>query len=483
MAQLDWKPDKASPVPLYRQIAAYVKEKIASGEWPVNSKIPPQRTLARAFEVNRSTVVTALEELTAEGFLEGRSGSGTVVANSSWTTLTAVPPPDWNAYVNAGIHKPNLPTIQEINKAEFHPGVIRLGTGELGPELQPKEWMREMLGRVSGKIESLGYEQPKGLPALREQISRYAKSLGIEASPSAVLVVSGALQALQLISLGILHRGSSILLEKPSYLSSLHLFQSAGMRLHGMPMDGQGLITSHLQAYLRQHQAAMLYTIPSFHNPTGILMTAQRRQELLKVCEAERLPIVEDDVYRELWLDTPAPPPLKAADKSGLVLYLGSMSKSLSPGLRIGWLIGPEPVIERLADIKMQTDYGSSSLSQWAAAEWLASGRYQEHIAWVREQLKKRREAAIQALDAHYSDMAEWSMPAGGFYIWLRFTVGMPIRKLFERALEAGILINPGSVYDQGAAQYLRLSYSYASPDELQSGLARLAEIARTLAE
>jgi GntR family transcriptional regulator of abcA and norABC len=227
----------------------------------------------------------------------------------------------------------------------------------------------------------------------------------------------------------------------------------------------------------------MLYTIPSFHNPTGILMTAQRRQELLKVCEAERLPIVEDDVYRELWLDTPAPPPLKAADKSGLVLYLGSMSKSLSPGLRIGWLIGPEPVIERLADIKMQTDYGSSSLSQWAAAEWLASGRYQEHIAWVREQLKKRREAAIQALDAHYSDMAEWSMPAGGFYIWLRFTVGMPIRKLFERALEAGILINPGSVYDQGAAQYLRLSYSYASPDELQSGLARLAEIARTLAE
>lgn len=481
MADLQWKPSPSTSIPLHKQIEDYIKEKILNGEWTVGTKLPSQRALAEAFGVNRCTVVTALDELTALGFIEGKSGGGTRVVNNTWSQLASSPPPDWNTYVKAGIHQPNLPTIQEINRAEFVPGVIRLGTGELSPELLPTDKMETMFSRLSQRAMPLGYEGSKGNLYLRQQISAYVKSMGIDCSPSSILIVSGTLQALQLISIGLLHRGSTILLEKPSYLNSLHVFQSSGMKLFGVPLDKEGIQTSSIAQFKKQHNGALLYTIPSFHNPTGTLMSEIRRKQLMEVCEKESLPIIEDDVYRDLWLDAPPPKPLKAYDKNGIVLYLGSMSKTVSPGLRIGWVIGPEPVIDRLADIKMQTDYGSSSLSQWAAAEWFSSGLYEEYVASVREQLKIRRETALQALEKHLGDIATWAVPTGGFYIWVRLLPTISMRELFEKALAEGILVNPGNIYDPQSNQYLRLSYSYASLPELEAGIEKLSMLIRLL--
>lgn len=479
MLTIDWKPDKSGDMPVYAQIVAYIKGKIAGGEWPVNSKLPTQRALAAAFEVNRSTVVTALEELKAEGLIESTVGSGSVICNNTWSLLTTTPPPDWLGYVRAGTHLPNSPTIQDINRYEPNPRFIRLGTGELSPALIPTAEMEEVLGDLRGKMIQLGYSEPKGLLPLREAISAHLRTRGIEASPASILVVSGALQALQLISLGILHRGSTILLEQPSYLFSLPLFQSSGMRLAGVAMDGEGIAPASVVRQKQLHNGALLYTIPAFHNPTGILMSEQRRRQLMAVCEQERLPVLEDDVYGELWLDEPGPAPLKASDQSGLVLYLGSLSKTLSPGLRIGWIVGPQPVIERLADVKMQIDYGSSALSQWAATEWLTSGRYQRHLERIRTALKERRGRMGELLERWFSDLADWQMPQGGFYIWLRLRQPVSMRKLFTQALAEGVLLNPGFVYDQTDSQHLRLSYAYAADDELERALFAVARLLR----
>jgi GntR family transcriptional regulator of abcA and norABC len=483
MFSIDWKPNKSSPVPLHKQITEFIKEKISNGEWTIGYKLPPQRTLAKAFEVNRSTVVTAYDELTAEGLIEGKTGSGTRVVNNTWNLLATAPPPDWSSYVNSGIHEPNLPTIQEINQAEFIPDIIRLGTGELSPELIPGTSMKQVFEKLSTRELTYGYEEPKGLLPLREQISSYLKTIGIQASPSSILIVSGALQALQLISVGLLHKGSTVLTEKPSYLNSLHVFQSAGMQLVGIPLGKEGLEAEHIPQYKKQHKAALLYTIPSFHNPTGTLMTVERRDQLLNICQQEQLPIIEDDVYRELWFEEKPPKPLKAFDKNGLDLYLGSLSKSLSPGLRIGWIVGPEPVIEHLADIKMQTDYGSSSLSQWAAAEWFSSGLYDQHLKEIRKQLKIRRDFTLNTLNQYFSSIATWEKPSGGFYVWVRLLPSISIRKLFEHALAEGILLNPGNVYDNQAGQYLRISYSFVSLPSLEDGLRRLSIIISRLAE
>ncbi|MDR6882156.1 PLP-dependent aminotransferase family protein [Bacillus sp. 3255] len=480
---MEWQPDFSSEIPLYVQIKQYIMDKISLGEWAVGTKIPSQRALAELFGVNRSTVVTAVSELMAEGLLEGNSRGGTRVINASWNVLAASPPPDWSFYVEAGTHYPNQPAIQHINRAEFQEGIIRLGTGELSPELLPAAKMQKLFAESAARPFTLGYEEPKGNLNLRGQIATYLQGIGIHTSPANILIVSGALQALQLISIGLLPRGSSILVEKPSYLYSVHVFQSNNIKLAGLPMDAEGVQTGGIARYKESYQASLLYTIPTFHNPTGILMTEGRRQELMRVCMGAGLPIIEDDAYRELWFDEPPPQPLKARDPHALVLYLGTLSKSLSPGLRIGWVVAPEPVIDRLADIKMQNDYGSSSLSQWAAAEWFGRGLYAENLVWIRRELKHKRDVTVQLLTAYWGDFAMWTVPDGGFYIWVRLNVKVPMQMLFERAWKAGILLNPGSIYNRHAGNELRISYAYAALPELEWGLQQVAVLIRKLAE
>ena len=483
MPEIDWKPQKNSSVPLHQQISNYLKNKIINGEWIIGTKIPPQRNLANLFEVNRSTIVFALEELVADGLVESKVGSGTTVINNTWSLLASTPPPDWSHYVRSGTHKPNISIIQKINEAETHPHIIRLGTGELSPDLLPHKQIKQLLNLDNGESLSLSYVEPKGSLSLRKSISRHLKGKGIDASPESILIVSGGLQALQLISIGLLKRESTILHESPSYLNSVHVFQSAGMNLLGIPLDEEGIEYKAIGRLKRQHQAALLYTIPTFHNPTGMLMSEKRRRELLTICQTEAIPIIEDDVYGDLSFDGPPPKPLKADDVQGNVLYIGSMSKTLSPGLRIGWIVGPEAVIERLADIKMQTDYGSSSLSQYVVEKMISSGLYEEFLRDIKKELKLRRDFTLKILGMYFSDLATWNIPTGGFYIWLKLNAGISTRNLFEVALKEGILLNPGSVYDKNDDQHLRLSYSYASTDQLKKGLIRVAQLIRNLDE
>ncbi|MCX2810559.1 PLP-dependent aminotransferase family protein [Bacillus sp. ChL18] len=473
---------KMRKLPKYIQIIQFIKEKIGNGEWPIGSKIPSQRTLAKHFEVNRSTVITALEELMADGLIEGRMGKGTVVTNNTWTLLAKNSAPDWDQYVTSGIQQPSQKIVQEINKSESNSDLIQLSKGELSHEIFPLAAMKEMMGKVSQNIEAFGYEEPKGYLPLREALSGYLRTIGIQASSSSILIVSGALQALQLISMGLLQRGSTVYLDQPSYLYSLHVFQSAGMKLTGVPMDNDGLLPEHIHMARGERERAILYTNPCFHNPTGILMSKKRREEILAASENAQLPIIEDDIYRELWIDEIPPDPIKTIDKNGHVLYIGSLSKTLSPGLRIGWIVGPEPVIERLSDIKMQTDYGSSSLSQRVAAEWFTSGEYQQHLEQVRSQLKVRRQLVMSLLETNLKNVATWNMPKGGFFVWVKILPSLSMKLLYTKALTKGILLNLGSIYAQEKGNYIRLSYAYASLEDLQKGIYELGLMIKELA-
>ncbi|WP_332461354.1 aminotransferase-like domain-containing protein [Paenibacillus tianjinensis] len=476
----EWAPDPASPLPLHRQISAFLMAKISSRAWPPGMRLAPQRELCRQLGVNRSTLVTALGVLAERGLIEGRRGGGTRVTavQADGKAEGAKPFGNWNDYLEEGTHYPNLPAVQAINRLEYEPGLIRLGTGEPAPGLLPGAAMTRVLAELAARpLPPLSYEEPLGSPSLRRAVSRQLLKSGIAADPASILITSGALQGLQLIALGLLPRGSTILLEKPSYLYSIHAFQSAGVKFSGLPMDQGGLLTGRIAAEALRTKAAMLYTIPSFHNPTGIVMDRERRQAVMEITGELGLPILEDGAYQELWLDSPPPPPLKALDRAGRVLHLGTLSKAASPGLRIGWIVGPEPVIRRLADIKMQTDYGASSLSQLAAARWLDGGYHEEHLTVLRGKLRERREFMRQLLQAHFTELATWSIPAGGFYIWLSLHKPVPLRRLFTAALQAGLLLNTGDLYDRGDSRHLRLSYAYASPEELSRGLPALAGI------
>ncbi len=478
LEEINFVPDKNSNTPIYKQIVDYINSKVACCDWVIGSKLPSQRELAAFFNVNRSTIVQAMDELKATGIIEGTAGGGTRIINNTWSLLMSSAPPNWSSYIKSGSFKSNIGTIQTINKQEFEEGIIRLGTGELSPELIPNILNDEIIKRVQENNVKLNYLGPLGLLELRQAISKYIKRFGINVSPNSILIVSGSLQALQLISVCMLRKGSTVYVELPSYLNSLQVFQSAGVKLFGVPMDRSGIMYWNMKVDNHaSDNSSLLYTIPTIHNPTGMIMSNERRVELVNYCKSIRLPIIEDDAYRELWLEDEPPAPLKSLDDNGSILYLGTVSKTLAPGLRIGWIVGPELVVERLGDVKMQTDYGASSLSQWILYEWLESGLYERHLIGLKKHLLDRRNFVLDILNKYFKDIASWSVPKGGFYIWLRLNKKISTDKLFTLALNKKILINPGNIYDFSKNQYLRISYSYASLKDLEYGLKCLSEI------
>ncbi|WP_130864211.1 aminotransferase-like domain-containing protein [Bacilliculturomica massiliensis] len=478
---IDWRPDRSSSVPVYKQIIDYMSMKISTGDWAVGSRLPAQRQLAKQFNVNRSTIVTAMDELSSYGVLESDFGKGTYVASNTWSLMMTDAPPDWSRYIQSGSFHASDPIIQECRRCEADPRFISLGTGQLSPSLFPREEMSRAMERVAGKLSALNYQEPLGLPALRRSVARRLQRDGIDISPSCILITSGALQALQLICLTMLKSGSTVFTGDPSYLKSLQFFQSAGMNLSGLPMDQEGLVYWQIDPERIQREEALLYAIPDFHNPTGTVMSADRRKALFRFCQQNHLPIIEDASYRELWYDEKPPATLKSMDKNGMVLHIGTVSKTLAPGLRTGWIAGPESVIHRLADMKMQMDSGASTVSQLILAEFFSSGAYDKYLPQLRVQLKSRRDTVVAALERNFSQIASWDAPAGGFYVWLRFDENLSARQLFRAAVREHILLFPGTLYEYGKSCSLRISYAYAEEREILYALARLSRIVRSM--
>lgn len=474
---INWKPDKNSEIPLFRQIVSHIEEGIKEGTYVKDTRFPSQRQLAQLFQVNRSTISLAMDELKALGLIETKGKGGTRVAHIPEDLGSF----DWGHYVEESMYYPNRAIIQKINDLDFDDSIIRLSSGAAMPESFAFTGLKALIEQASVQVESLDYTEPRGLLSLRRVLSAYLRDIGIKADPSEILIVSGALQAIQLIALGLLQRGSTALIEKPSYLYSLNILKSLDMRRRGIECDSHGLIPEALYKARPRNHHSVLYTIPNFQNPTGHLMSEKRRLQTLKVCEELNIPIIEDDVYRELWIDSPPPPALKSLESKEQVLYIGSVSKHLSPGLRIGWIVGPKSVIERLSDIKMQVDYGASTLSQVVTQLWFESDHREDALKTMRDNLKKRRDTALEALSEHMSDLGTWQVPKGGFYIWIRLNKTLSEEQIFNKAIEAGVLVYPGHVYGQDQGTSLRISYSSESCQRIDEGIYKLSQVIRSL--
>lgn len=470
--------DKNAKAPAYKQIMDCILKEIVSGKLPVGSKLPPQRTLAVRFKVNRSTVCTALNELASYGIIKGSFGGGTVVASNTWSMLLKSAS-NWSNQLFYGKFIENLDTIRTINELEFNQKMIRLGTGEIDPRLISSDYIKEALSHVTDNLKSLGYLEPLGLYELREQLSIHLRKMNITARAEQILITSGSLQALQLISVSLLKPDDRVFIESPSYLKSIQVFPSAGISLSSIPMDSEGIMYWKIPQKLSKanNSQAVLYTIPDNHNPTGISMSYTRRKELLDFCTKHRLPIIEDGAYSELTYSDEDIRTIKSLDSNDMVIYIGTASKTLCPGLRVGWLVSSEPVVSRLSDVKMQMDYGASSVSQIIFMNLLKSGNYETYLKKLRAVLKKRLERALLTLNRYFSDIATWLKPAGGFYIWLTFNKNVDTQRLFRKAIEKGIMLNPGNIYDFNENNSLRISFAYTNEDEFERGIAILRSV------
>ncbi|MFC4307198.1 PLP-dependent aminotransferase family protein [Cohnella boryungensis] len=468
------QPDRSSGKPLYRQIADDIERRIACGEFPPGSLLPSERKLADKLNVNRSTVILAYEELRALGLVESRSGKGTWVSSNKWG-ITPTHSPNWHRYVEGGYFLPNLVFLRRIREAlRGDPQLIDFASGELAADLAPGDEMNALM-RTAGRTEYWGYDNPQGYGPLRESVAAYLRQYrDIQTTESSVLITSGSQQSLYLITQCLLSPGDAVAIEEPSYCYSLPMFQSAGLKLLRLPVDSHGLQPEIIRELFKKHSIKMLFVNPNYHNPTGTVLDPQRRSRLLDIASELAIPIVEDDPFSLTSYDSVPPPSLKSIDRRGSVIYIGSFSKIAASGMRVGWMVAPHAVVDRLADARQQMDFGPSVIPQIMAAEFLRSPDFLPHLERLRMRLLYKRDLLVEALNQQLADLLSFTVPEGGLHLWCKLNAEANDGKLLEEAIRQGAVFVPGSVYGSESG-YLRLTFARTKEAEIRPGVARLA--------
>jgi DNA-binding transcriptional MocR family regulator len=498
--------DRDSRTPLYLQIRNQLREMILDGTLSEGSRLPPERKMAAALGVNRNTVVNAYRELAADGLVEAHVGRGTTVRRPP-VVSTVEPPMDelsgpgaapfhplvWGEYFVPRSEGGRSLLLRDLTALLTRPDTISFAAGIPAPELYPLDDFRQAMAHV---LDTAGQAllQPcpvEGYYPLRQVIAQRMAGRGATLQAENTLIVTGSQQGLDLIARAFLKVGDEVVVEAPSYLGALQIFSAAGARLLGVPVDEEGMRLDILENILIRYRPKLIYTLPTFQNPSGCSMAPRRRLRLLELARRHRVPIVEDDPYGELYYTDQAPSPLLALDQDGYVIYLSTFSKILFPGLRLGWVAAPRPVIERLSQIKQLADLHCSTLIQGAVHEFCQRGALDKHLDRVRDLYRQRRDAMLAAL-RHAQDTAltehglaglEWDEPQGGFNLWCRLPPGLKARQLMAEAARQSVALVPGEVFypDGGGQEEMRLNFSCPPVALIEEGVQRLGAALRSL--
>jgi GntR family transcriptional regulator, regulator for abcA and norABC len=476
---MDWKPDRKAKKAIYKQLAEYIENGIANGTFPPDKSLPSERYLAKELNVNRSTVVSAYDELESNGLIQRNRGSGTTISKDIWG-ITKKRIPSWNRYIEAGSFLPNLPVTQRIRKEAVEHKLINLASGELSEDLFPLDSLRQITASRSF-IGSLGYDHPQGNLILRETITKHVKQFRrIESDPSSILITSGAQQALHLVVQCLLKPGDAVALEDPSYTYNLPIFKSAGIKPYFLSVDKDGINPDELLTLHKKHRIKMIFLNPSFQNPTGTLLQEKQRKAILEISSEHGIPVVEDDPYSLTSFTGEEVTTLKSMDIHGNVLYISSLSKIVASGLRIGWIIGPKPVIERLSDAKQQIDFGHASFTQWIANDFLESESFHSHINSLVKELEKRRDQIVNSLNFYLKEQVEFSIPQGGIHLWCRIKKDFNEMQLLEESIKRGVMYVPGSTMGSKKG-FVRFTFAREDEESIHEGIKRFAEALNSL--
>src|SRR5579883_3128907 len=379
-------------------------------------------------------------------------------------------------------------TIRELLKFTQQPEVISFAGGLPAPEVFPAQRFREACARVLEQQPQLAlqYGATEGYEPLREMIARY----GIKAGTENVLITSGSQQALDLIGKLLINAGDRVLVEAPTYLGALQAFNVYGADYLSVPSDADGLRTEILEAALRSGPKFM-YVLPNFQNPGGTTLSEGRRHQLVLLADKYGIPIVEDDPYGQLRYEGEHLTPLVVLDRENLrrdngysignVLYLSTFSKTLAPGLRLGWIVAPPEVISKLVQLKQGADLHSSTFGQMVAYEVARDNFLDEHVKVIRRVYRERRDVMLEALAQYFPPEVTWTRPAGGLFLWVTLPHGMDTAQLFKAAVEQNVAFVPGDCFyapngnQDEAMRHMRLNFSAAPPEQIREGIRRLS--------
>lgn len=375
--------------------------------------------------------------------------------------------------------------IRELMSVIGRSDVISLGGGLPFTGGLPPEDINDVMCSVmaKGMAEAFQYGETEGRDELKRELAGIMRQEGIDADPEHVLVTTGSQQALDLLARILIDSGDSIIVEGPTYLGALAAFRPAGARMTSIDLDEEGLPVGALERALASWKGPapkFVYVVPNFHNPAGVTMPAQRRQQLLDLAEEHDLLIVEDNPYGLLRFEGEPAAPL-AASGSRYVVYVGTLSKIVSPGIRVGWAYGPGPIIDRLATLKQGADLCSSALNQMFAEEYIRLGYWRKNLEVLKPIYLSRRNAMLRALEKNFPADSHWTRPQGGLFIWVTLPDFLDTEKMLPLAINQKVTYVPGSAFfaDSTGANHMRLNFSYADEELIAEGVKRLGKVIR----
>jgi GntR family transcriptional regulator/MocR family aminotransferase len=468
----------ASGKTLPSRIRAGILDLVAKGALTAGSPLPSTRQLAQQLGVHRTTVAVAYQELWAQGWIELKPGArARVRARAGSFPEQPAPAPETFSWPErmAG------PVRQLASRPRAEPGsgqVISFRSLTMDPRLMPAEAFRACLNRVLRRRGPalLGYGAREGYWPLREYLARRLGASGIRAQPEEILLTRGSQQALDLV-FRMLGPGRVVAVEDPTYDQVRPLLELAGQRPAPLPMLRDGLDLEQLEACLERDRPALVYTMPNFQNPTGVCTSQAHRERLLALCQRHGVPILEDGFEEEMKYFGRVAMPLKSMDRTGSVLYCGTFSKVLLPGVRVGWLVAPAACVQALAALRHASELCPDQVLPAALHAFCAAGHYDVHLARMHRRFRSRLRAALTALREHIPPgRARWQEPAGGYLLWLE----LPEARLDWEAHCArfGVAVTAGARFFAAPAStaYLRLSIAALDESEIREGIRRLGQ-------
>lgn len=470
--------DATSHVPLFEQIAAAIARDIARGRLSSEQRMPGSRTLAQSLGVHRNTTVAAYETLVAEGWLSARPAGGTFVAAEMPLTR-----PRRFAVEDARLRDaPGFAlTPSSLTEGPSPPrGVVSLSDGTPDLRLLPhaalaRAW-KVSLGR---RGEALSYGATRGERALRRALATMvSETRAIAADEDRILITRGSQMALDLAARALLAPGQVVAVEAVGYAPAWRAFERAGAQVVALPVDREGLSIDAFEALLTQGPVRAVYVTPHHQYPTTVALSPARRQRLLALASKHRVAVLEDDYDHEFHYASRPLAPLASADTAGVVVYLGTLSKILAPGLRTGFVVAPRAVIDRLAVERAITDRQGDRVTERALATLFEEGAVQRHVRRARRIYEARRDACAASLKRHLGDRVRFEVPDGGLSLWVE-APGVDVDAWASRALAAGVAIRTGRMHrhDGAASAHLRVGYGQLHERELDAALATLSKV------
>ena len=390
-------------------------------------------------------------------------------------------------FANRAAHmKPS--EIRSLFAVASRPEIVSLAGGMPNLSAFPMSMMADVVQKLvlTNGAEALQYGSGQGHPKLRDQICDVMALEGIRANPDDVLVTTGSQQALDLISRIFLDPGDVVLVEAPSYVGALGTFQQYEASVAHVETDDSGLVPQGLRDAIAALRGAgriikFLYLIPNYQNPSGVLLPAERRTEILNICRESGIFVVEDNPYGLLGFDEPSPNAMRAQDSEN-VIYLGTFSKTIAPGLRIGWALVPSSLKEKLIIASESSILCPSNFAQLAISSYLAEQPWRDQIASFCDLYKLRRDAMLESLDEHFPAVAKWTKPSGGFYVWVTLPPEIDTTALMPKAIVAKVAYVPGTAFfaDGFGSWSLRLSYCFPTPERIRDGVKALGGVIKS---